>query len=346
VGQVLQPVAHQALLALHLVGERIAGPVGLQRLRGGDEGQVVAAERAAVGARLPDVQFGLHQHQRHGQSETGQRLRQRDDVGLDPGRLETEEAAGTAAADLDIVDDHQHVVATAQLLQVLQPAQRRDVDPALALHGLDDHRGRLVQPAAGIVQHALDVGDGVDVRAEVAVIRHERGISQRYARRVAELGIGRRRQRAAADAVEPVGERDDVRTPLDLPGQLQRRLDRVGARRAGELQGVLPVARLEQHAVHRFEKALLGAGGHVQAVYHAVGVQILQQAFLEDRIVMAVVQRAGAAEEIDVLVAFLIDQQRTACLAEYHWKRPNVAPHFRLHSVKDFQVHKSSLHIS
>ncbi|MOA49863.1 hypothetical protein D3C78_1728030 [compost metagenome] len=71
----------------------------------------------------------------------------------------------------------------------------------------------------------------------------------------------------------------------------------------------------------------------------AVRLHILQQLFLENRIVVAIVQRAGAAEEIDVLGAFLINQRRAAGLAEYHGKRPNVAPHFRFHPVKDFQVH-------
>src|SRR3546814_52882 len=73
---------------------------------------------------------------------------------------------------------------------------------------------------------------------------------------------------------------------------------------------------------------------------HAVGFQVLEQLFLEDRIVVAVVQGACAAEEVDVLATFLIDQDRAARLIEYHRKRPDVATYLRLHPVKDFQVHR------
>ncbi len=337
--QVLQPVADLAFLALDLGGEGAVGPVGLQRLRRGDEGQVVAAEGAAVGARFPDVQLGLHQHQRHRQAEAGQRLRQGDDVGADARGLEAEERAGTTAADLDVVHDEQHVVALAQLFQFLQPAQRGDVDAAFALHRFHDDGGRLVHAAAGVLEHALQVGHGVHVRTEVSVVGHERGVAQRVAGGFAELHVGGDRQRAAAHAVKAVRERDDVGAALDLARDLQRGLDRVGAGGTGELQGVAPVARLEQHAIHRLQETLLRAGGHVEAVDDAVRLHILQQLFLENRIVVAVVQGAGATEEVDVLGAFLIDQRRTPGLIEDHGERPDVAPHLRLHPVKDFQVH-------
>lgn len=74
-------------------------------------------------------------------------------------------------------------------------------------------------------------------------------------------------------------------------------------------------------------------------MHHAIGLHVFEQFFLEDRIVVAVVQGAGATEEVDVLAAFLIDQRRTPGLAEDHGKRPDIASYFRLHPVKDFQVH-------
>ncbi|MNJ63813.1 hypothetical protein D3C77_597370 [compost metagenome] len=124
-----------------------------------------------------------------------------------------------------------------------------------------------------------------------------------------------------------MGERNHIGAALDLARDLQRGFHGIGAGGAGELQRVLPVARLEQHAIHRLQETLLRAGRHVQAMDDAVRLHILQQLFLENRIVVAIVQRAGAAEEIDVLGAFLIDQRRASGLAEYHGERPNVAPH-------------------
>lgn len=51
--------------------------------------------------------------------------------------------------------------------------------------------------------------------------------------------VARDRQRAQCHSVKRVGEVDDRFTAGDLPGQLQRRLDRAGAGRAGELELVV-----------------------------------------------------------------------------------------------------------
>src|SRR5690606_10146307 len=124
-----------------------------------------------------------------------------------------------------------------------------------------------------------------------------------------------------------------------LASQLQGGLDGIGAGRAGELQLVLPVARLQQHAIDRFKKILLGRGGHVQAVYYAVGLQVLDDLGLEDGIVVSVVQGARAAEEVDIFPSSFVQQQRAARLIENHRERPDVATDLGLHPVKNIQIH-------
>src|SRR5690606_27761068 len=120
----------------------------------------------------PGAQGRVDQHNRERQAVAAHRLRQRDHVRADAGVLEAEEPAGAAAADLDVVDDEQDAVAPAQRLETAQPVGGGDVDPALALHGLDDHRGRLVQPAAGVAEGALEVVERIDALAEITVEGH------------------------------------------------------------------------------------------------------------------------------------------------------------------------------
>src|SRR5690606_1353555 len=104
----------------------------------------------------------------------------------------------------------------------------------------------------------------------------------------------------------------------------------------GELKRVLPIPWPEQHLIHGFQEILLGAGRHVQAVHQAIRIEIFDQLLLQDGIIVAVVQRAGATEEIYVFLVLLVYPYGAAGLLEYDWKGPDVAPYFRLHPVKYF----------
>src|ERR1700722_16822211 len=107
-------------------------------------------------ARCPDVQVGPDKRERERQPVPADGLRQAHNVRSDPRGLEAEERASPAAAHLDVVDDEQDAVLTAQLSQATQPLRARDVDPALALHGLHDRRGRGVPAAALVLEQALE----------------------------------------------------------------------------------------------------------------------------------------------------------------------------------------------
>src|SRR5690606_32930587 len=110
----------------------------------------------------------------HGERQTAaHRLRDGNHVGMNAGALEAEERAGAPVADLDVVDDQEDIELPAEGVQLLQPFDARHVDAALALHRLDDDGSRDVDAAAAVLEVTAQVLDRVDIRAEIAVVRHE-----------------------------------------------------------------------------------------------------------------------------------------------------------------------------
>ncbi|MNC41687.1 hypothetical protein D3C75_904620 [compost metagenome] len=233
----------------------------------------------------------------------------------------------------------------AQALELAHPLGGGDVEAALALHHLDDHRGRLVDAAARIVEQLVDHRDGVDLVAEVVGVGHATDVAQPGAGTTAVMLVAGGGQGADAAAVEAVGEADHVAAPGDLARQLQRGFHRVGAGRPGELHQVVGhAARLEDQPVEGLEEGFLGRRVHVQAMGQAVALDVVEQRLLEQRMVVAVVERTGAGEEVDVALAVAGDQFGAARLLEYHRERAAVAAHGRFMLFKG--VHAVSLSCS
>src|SRR5262245_66224923 len=82
----------------------------------------------------------------------------------------------------------------------------------------------------------------------------------------------RRRERSRADTVVAAAERHDRRTAGREPSELQRRLDRVGARWAAELHPVGQIPRREDVADKGVEEVSLRRGEQVKAVREGAGV--------------------------------------------------------------------------
>ena len=196
--------------------------------------------------------------------------------------------------------------------QPLQPESARGIQPAFALHQLDDHCRGLVDTARRIRQHLVDQGDRVDPAAEIAVIGHHGDTLQRDTGGLAEVLIGGRGKRAHRHAVKSVGEADDVGAAGDLARELHRRLDRVGAGRPGKLHDIVKAARCQDDLLHRRQERLLGGGVEIEAVRDPVALDVADQRILEDRVVVAVVQRTGPGEEIQVAATGRVPQLRAA----------------------------------
>src|SRR5581483_3095609 len=107
-----------------------------------------------------------------------------------------------------------------ELPRLLERLVRERLDTALALHGLEEDRGRL----------------RADVLRERLRRREPRAGDERHERRLLRRLAGDR-ERAHRPAVERAFERDELRLAGRLPGPLDRGLDRLGAGVAEERAG-------------------------------------------------------------------------------------------------------------
>ena len=105
-----------------------------------------ADRRAGVGAAEAAGQRGVHQLGAAGdggeREAAAKALGHADQVRHHAGMLDREHFAGAGEAGLDFVGDEQDAVLFAQLLQFAQEFVGGDIEPALALHRLDDDRRR------------------------------------------------------------------------------------------------------------------------------------------------------------------------------------------------------------
>ena len=329
--------------AAELLLEGVVGPEDLQRLGGGHEGQVVAAEGAVVFARLPDVQLRLEQGQSHRQAVAGDGLGHAHDVRVDAGLFEGEEGAGAAAAGLHVVDDQQNLVAAQQIAQRLQPLHAGGIETAFSLDGLHDDGRRLVHTGARVLQDLLQPQEVRDVAVEVVVIGDFRGVGQRDAGAAALHRVAGDRERAQGHAVESIGEAQDVLAAGDLAGQLEGCLHGVGSCRAGEHDLVVQVPGLQDDPFESLQEAALGRGLHVHGVGDSVACHILHHGVAQLGVVVAVVQGAGAGEEVQVLGAALGVLVGAGGLLEGGRPVHAVAADLRLASLEDVSGHISFL---
>ena len=177
-----------------------------QRREAGGHRQVVRRERRAVADRVLErvedavVHVPRHQQRADGDVAARERLRDGDEVRLEPPVLEGEQLPRAAEAGLHLVDGEERPVAAAELLRAFEIAGRRQVD-ALALDRLDEEERDVLA-----AQLALE-------RIEVAE-RNLREPRQQRAEALDEVRIAVRRERAQREPVEMrVRSRARVRAP-------------------------------------------------------------------------------------------------------------------------------------
>ena len=172
-------------------------------------GERLAAVRGGVVARLEhagDVGPRPARADRHAVAE---RLGHGHDVGPDVEVLEAEPAAGPAEAGLHLVDHEQQAPLVAQAPHALEVVGVGRVDPALALHGLEQHRRhRRVDGGLELVEVVPGhVAEALGQRLEHLVLGGLPGGVEGGERASVEAAVGGHDHVAAATA-EPAGQLD------------------------------------------------------------------------------------------------------------------------------------------
>src|SRR5690554_2757483 len=329
----LQGIAQHLGLGLHFVGEGIVFPVGFNGSAGRYERHVVTTESTVVLTGFPHVQLRLEQHQRHRQAIATQGLGYRHDVRLDASEFKAEELAGPAVTRLDVIHNQQDVVLLAQLGQAFQPFGAGRIQTAFTLNGLNDSRRRLFNTGGAVRQHLVHDVQGVYVFTQVAVVEHEVHVAQGYAYTTTVMLVTGGGNGTGSYAVETVSERNDVGTAFHLAGQLHGRFHTVGT---GELHLVVQATGIKDVLLVRFHEVVLGGGEQVQALAHTVCLDVLEQCFLQDIVVVAVVQGTGTGQEVQVLFAVFGVQVRVLGTVENHRKGTGINTNFGFSRLKNF----------
>ena len=100
--------------------------------------------------------------------------------------------------------------------------------------------------------------------------------------------------------MKPVRERNHIRPSRDFAGGLDRGLNSIGAGRSGKHRAIVHLPRKQDVALEGFQKTRLRFGMHVEPVRDTIGRNVLDQRALQFWMVVAVVQRRTAGQEVDV----------------------------------------------
>ena len=125
---------------------------------------------------------------------------------------------------------------------------------------------------------------------------------------------------------------------LYLASQLQGRFHRICAGRAYKLNFIVKAAWANDFIFKIFDEFALRFCVHVKRVHHAVVLQIFNDLLFDVRVVMPVVQRAGAAKEVDILLAVLIRLDRALRLDKDRREVTAVRANFGFIRFKCFRV--------
>jgi hypothetical protein len=193
----------------------------------------------------------------------------------------------------------------------------RQIQSAFPLQGFDDDGGGQVDAAAVVFQRALEIVERVDIVAKVAVERHAERAFERAAGAVPLGRVAGQRQRAHRHAVKGVGKADDAvafcRKPRDLDGAF----DGIRPGRSGEQHLMRHAARGENRFMEGFDEIRLRVRCHVEAMHDAIRTNVVEQRLHHPIRIVAVVERTGTGEKIDIFAAFGVPQAISLCLGEH-----------------------------
>ena len=297
----------------------------------------VTAEGAVVLGRAKDVMLRAHQNQRHRQAKAGHGFRHGDDIGFHTHFLEGEEGAGPTATCLNVIDDQQRAVIVSDGFKLFHKLGGGRVEATLALNGFQHDRRRGIDTAGGVGEHLFKQCRTVDT-ISIGFKWHARHARLVHASAATVIAVTGRCQRPHGHTMKTVGERDYIGAAGDLAGDLHRRLNGVGASRAGEHHLMIHAARREDQVVETVQEGFFGLGVKVETMGDAVLQDVLDQRILHIGVIVAVVQRGTARQKVDVTGAVFGEQLGPACGVEGRGERTAVGARIAFAALIDRRV--------
>src|SRR5690606_16136369 len=95
----------------------------------------------------------------------------------------------------------------------------------------------------------------------------------------------------------------------------------------GKLNFVVEPSGREDDLLEFLQEMAFGHRVLVQAVHDVVAGEIVQETRLQLRMIMAVVERSGAREEIEITPSAFVEYAAAQCGAEHRGPAPAVAPY-------------------
>ncbi len=308
-GQRAQPFDHPVADHRRPFGQPVGGDVA-QCGGSGGHGQRVAAEGAGVGSGPPAVVL-LPVDDDGEREAAADRLGEHHRVGHDPAVLDRPHRPGAAHAGLHLVDDQRDAALGGDPAHGAQPVVRRGDDAALALDGLQDHRGGRDDTAGRVVEQPFDVGGrefGARLpadpeRAAVAVGVGQPDDLAAAGQRLLDGDVAGEREGSGGHPVVGAGEGEGAGAAGRGLHQLERGLDGVGPGGPAEVHA-RAVGEGGRQALEQGggEVVLLG-GREVEQVERGAAVEGAADRLQDHGVVVAEREGAGAGEAVEVAAA-------------------------------------------
>jgi len=124
-----------------------------------------------------------------------------------------------------------------------------------------------------------------------------------------------------------VCERDDSLTTGRHPGKFESDFDRVGASWTGKSDSVVEAAWHQDGLLQRGDEIVLCRRVEIERMGDAVRLQVGDDSILDCRRIMAVIQRAGTGQKIDIATTVLVDDRGTFGGYEQHREIAAITAH-------------------
>src|SRR5690554_4849635 len=147
--------------------------------------------------------------------------------------------------------------------------------------------------------------------------------------------VARGSRRAQRGAVKTVGESNDVVPTGDFARQFHGGFYCVRAGRTGELHAIVHLAWFENVLLEAFQEIGFRTGMHIKTVRDTVGADVIQQCLFAMWVVVAVVQRSGSGQKIDIALSVGVIECGAFSAVEYNGEGTGIGANVRFEFFKN-----------